>query len=35
LSAELEAHLDFEEAELLPTLAGIPFPPVRPAPSGG
>ncbi|MFG3228982.1 nitroreductase/quinone reductase family protein [Kitasatospora sp. NPDC048194] len=31
MSAELEAHLDYEEAELLPALAGIPFPPVRPA----
>ncbi|MFJ3789927.1 nitroreductase/quinone reductase family protein [Kitasatospora sp. NPDC090091] len=29
MSAELEAHLDFEEAELLPVLAGIPFPPRR------
>ncbi|MFD8751811.1 nitroreductase/quinone reductase family protein [Kitasatospora sp. NPDC059577] len=27
MSAELEAHLDLEEAELLPVLAGIPFPP--------
>ncbi|MET8624223.1 nitroreductase/quinone reductase family protein [Kitasatospora sp. NPDC004669] len=35
MSAELEAHLDYEEAELLPALTGIPFPPVRPAPSGG
>ncbi|MBD0669360.1 nitroreductase/quinone reductase family protein [Streptomyces sp. CBMA156] len=35
MSAELEAHLDFEEAELLPVLAGIPFPPTGPAPSGG
>jgi deazaflavin-dependent oxidoreductase (nitroreductase family) len=35
MSAELEAHLDYEEAELLPALAGIPFPPVRPAPAGG
>ncbi|MFD4655348.1 nitroreductase/quinone reductase family protein [Kitasatospora sp. NPDC058444] len=34
MSAELEAHLDFEEAELLPVLAGIPFPPTGPAPSG-
>ncbi|MFJ6776727.1 hemerythrin domain-containing protein [Kitasatospora sp. NPDC091257] len=32
MSAELEAHLDFEEAELLPVLAGIPFPPTGPAP---
>ncbi|MCG6496011.1 nitroreductase/quinone reductase family protein [Kitasatospora sp. A2-31] len=29
MSAELEAHLDQEEAELLPVLAGIPFPPRR------
>lgn len=29
LSAELEAHLDHEERELLPALADIPFPPVR------
>ncbi|MFJ8621631.1 nitroreductase/quinone reductase family protein [Kitasatospora sp. NPDC093550] len=28
MSAELEAHLDHEEAELLPVLAGIPFPPI-------
>ncbi|MBD0691893.1 nitroreductase/quinone reductase family protein [Streptomyces sp. CBMA123] len=34
MSAELEAHLDHEEAELLPALAAIPFPPVRPAPTG-
>ncbi|MFJ3217145.1 nitroreductase/quinone reductase family protein [Kitasatospora sp. NPDC086801] len=34
MSAELEAHLDYEEAELLPTLAGIPFPPVRSGPAG-
>ncbi|MFI9359754.1 nitroreductase/quinone reductase family protein [Kitasatospora sp. NPDC053057] len=34
ISAELEAHLDHEEAELLPALAGIPFPPVRPGPAG-
>ncbi|WP_208869119.1 nitroreductase/quinone reductase family protein [Streptomyces sp. MJM8645] len=33
MSAELEAHLDYEEAELLPTLAGIPFPPLRPGPA--
>ncbi|MGW3177908.1 nitroreductase/quinone reductase family protein [Kitasatospora sp. NPDC001119] len=32
MSAELEAHLDFEEAELLPVLAGIPLPPTGPAP---
>lgn len=29
MAAELEAHLAYEEAELLPALAGIPFPPVR------
>lgn len=29
LSAELEAHLAHEERELLPVLAGIPFPPRR------
>ncbi|MFJ9951644.1 nitroreductase/quinone reductase family protein [Kitasatospora sp. NPDC091207] len=29
MSAELEAHLDYEERELLPVLAGIPFPPRR------
>ncbi|MFJ9444149.1 nitroreductase/quinone reductase family protein [Kitasatospora sp. NPDC101235] len=34
MSAELEAHLDFEEAELLPVLADIPFPPTRPVPNG-
>ncbi|MET8543727.1 nitroreductase/quinone reductase family protein [Kitasatospora sp. NPDC004799] len=34
MSAELEAHLDDEEAELLPLLAAIPFPPTGPAPSG-
>ncbi|MEE1787467.1 nitroreductase/quinone reductase family protein [Streptomyces sp. SP17BM10] len=28
MAAELEAHLAYEEAELLPALAGIPFPPV-------
>ncbi|RKT11704.1 deazaflavin-dependent oxidoreductase (nitroreductase family) [Streptomyces sp. 1114.5] len=33
MSAELEAHLDHEEAELLPVLAGIPFPPAGPGPS--
>ncbi|RAY13371.1 hypothetical protein DPM19_20070 [Actinomadura craniellae] len=27
LSAELTAHLDYEEESLLPALAGIPFPP--------
>lgn len=31
MSAELEAHLDHEEEALLPALAGIPFPPARPA----
>lgn len=34
MSAELEAHLDLEEAELLPVLAGIPFPPTAPVPGG-
>ncbi|MEU8510169.1 nitroreductase/quinone reductase family protein [Kitasatospora sp. NPDC048722] len=29
MAAELEAHLAHEEAELLPALAGIPFPPMR------
>ncbi len=33
MSAELEAHLDYEEAELLPVLAGIPFPPTGPGPA--
>ncbi|MFE3457660.1 nitroreductase/quinone reductase family protein [Nocardiopsis aegyptia] len=28
MSAELIAHLDYEEAELFPTLSAIPFPPV-------
>jgi hypothetical protein len=31
LSVELEAHLDFEEGALIPTLSEIPFPPVAPA----
>lgn len=30
MSAELNAHLDHEEAVLLPLLAGIPWPPARP-----
>ncbi|WP_030453733.1 nitroreductase/quinone reductase family protein [Herbidospora cretacea] len=30
MSAELTAHLDHEEAVLLPLLAGIPWPPARP-----
>ncbi|MGW1177676.1 nitroreductase/quinone reductase family protein [Kitasatospora sp. NPDC002543] len=34
MSAELEAHLSFEEAELLPVLAGIPFPPTGAAAPG-
>ncbi|MFF3067639.1 nitroreductase/quinone reductase family protein [Kitasatospora sp. NPDC057936] len=29
MAAELEAHLAYEEAELLPALAGIPFPPMH------
>ncbi|MFJ4186971.1 nitroreductase/quinone reductase family protein [Kitasatospora sp. NPDC089509] len=32
MADELESHLDHEEAELLPALAAIPFPPVRPTP---
>ncbi|MCY9782497.1 nitroreductase/quinone reductase family protein [Nocardiopsis sp. EMB25] len=31
MTEEMEAHLDYEEAELFPTLAAIPFPPVAPA----
>jgi hypothetical protein len=31
MSAELVAHLDYEEAELFPTLSAIPFPPGPPA----
>lgn len=31
LTEELEAHLDFEEGALIPTLSEIPFPPVGPA----
>ncbi|MEU9040256.1 MULTISPECIES: nitroreductase/quinone reductase family protein [unclassified Kitasatospora] len=34
MSAQLEAHLEHEEAELLPVLSGIPFPPTGPAPTG-
>ncbi|WP_316524886.1 nitroreductase/quinone reductase family protein [Kitasatospora brasiliensis] len=34
MSAELEAHLDFEEEHLLPVLAGIPFPPTGPSSAG-
>lgn len=30
LKEELEAHLDFEEGALIPTLSEIPFPPVGP-----
>ncbi|MFC9424616.1 nitroreductase/quinone reductase family protein [Streptomyces sp. NPDC056987] len=32
MTAELTAHLDYEEEKLLPVLAGIPFPPVPPKP---
>ncbi|MFD3660112.1 nitroreductase/quinone reductase family protein [Streptomyces sp. NPDC058659] len=32
MSTELTAHLDYEEEALLPLLAEIPFPPVRPVP---
>lgn len=38
MSQELEAHLDYEEASLLPVLAAIPFPPGPPGaatPSAG
>ncbi|OLT24626.1 cation-binding protein [Nocardiopsis sp. CNR-923] len=31
MAEELEAHLDYEESELFPTLAAIPFPPTAPA----
>ncbi|MEV2277950.1 nitroreductase/quinone reductase family protein [Nocardiopsis sp. NPDC049922] len=31
MSEELETHLDYEETELFPTLAAIPFPPTAPA----
>ncbi|WP_150250445.1 nitroreductase/quinone reductase family protein [Nocardiopsis deserti] len=31
MARELEAHLDYEEAQLIPTLAAIPFPPTGPA----
>lgn len=31
MSAELRAHLDYEEESLLPALAEIPWPPVPPA----
>ncbi|OOC52870.1 MULTISPECIES: nitroreductase/quinone reductase family protein [Nocardiopsis] len=31
MATELEAHLDYEEAELFPTLAAIPLPPDAPA----
>ncbi|WP_435105256.1 nitroreductase/quinone reductase family protein [Nocardiopsis synnemataformans] len=30
MTRELEAHLDYEESELFPTLAAIPFPPTAP-----
>ncbi|MFF3392207.1 nitroreductase/quinone reductase family protein [Streptomyces sp. NPDC002669] len=32
MSTELNAHLDHEEEQLLPLLAGIPWPPAPPAP---
>lgn len=35
LSEELTAHLDHEEATILPALAAIPFPPAREAPGSG
>ncbi|WP_150243327.1 nitroreductase/quinone reductase family protein [Nocardiopsis quinghaiensis] len=31
MTTELEAHLDYEEAELFPALAAVPFPPAAPA----
>ncbi|PSL00149.1 deazaflavin-dependent oxidoreductase (nitroreductase family) [Murinocardiopsis flavida] len=34
MTAELEAHLDYEEESLLPVLAEIPFPPPAPDPAG-
>jgi deazaflavin-dependent oxidoreductase (nitroreductase family) len=34
MGRELEAHLDFEEASLIPVLAEIPFPPGAPDSSG-
>jgi deazaflavin-dependent oxidoreductase (nitroreductase family) len=33
MSTELNAHLDFEEASLLPLLAEVPWPPAPPAPA--
>ncbi len=35
MSAELEAHLAYEEAQLLPALAAVPFPPGPPVPPAG
>ncbi|GAB3662051.1 hemerythrin domain-containing protein [Glycomyces tarimensis] len=32
MAAELTAHLDYEEATLIPVLAEVPFPPVGPPP---
>ncbi|WP_159945671.1 MULTISPECIES: nitroreductase/quinone reductase family protein [unclassified Nocardiopsis] len=31
MTRELEAHLEYEESQLIPTLAAIPFPPAAPA----
>ncbi|MFF8913540.1 nitroreductase/quinone reductase family protein [Streptomyces sp. NPDC015032] len=33
MSRELNAHLDYEEEQILPLLAGIPWPPAPPAPA--
>ncbi|MFD9428069.1 MULTISPECIES: nitroreductase/quinone reductase family protein [unclassified Streptomyces] len=35
MSAELNAHLDYEEASILPLLADVPWPPAAPAPPVG
>ncbi|WP_391858160.1 hypothetical protein [Streptomyces silvisoli] len=35
MARELTAHLDYEEAWLLPVLARIPFPPAAPAQATG
>ncbi|MER5989289.1 nitroreductase/quinone reductase family protein [Streptomyces sp. NPDC001787] len=32
MSAQLNAHLDYEEATILPLLTGVPWPPVPPVP---
>ncbi|MEY9212107.1 nitroreductase family deazaflavin-dependent oxidoreductase [Thermobifida halotolerans] len=35
MAGDLEAHLDYEEEQLLPLLAAVPFPPGGPQPSSG